>query len=137
MNRENDQGQLVPIAAALLIGVPLLLVYLWSRSLGADFTTLLSAIGKTVLVAMTALAFWYVARLAWTALSGCLALSWLCWWPVLDSVARGGVVPDAETLPFKLMYPQHWWNTSEFRYGFFIALAAATVFVWRWERARR
>ena len=91
-----------PRVAALLIGlgIALIAIFNFSRSIGADFQVTLGAVGYSVVVALIA------GALCWTPLkpslpvlvSGTCAALWPGWWKVLDSIAHGG--PTRTRWPF-------------------------------------
>ena len=119
-----------PRVAALLIGlgIALIAIFNFSRSIGADFQVTLGAVGYSVVVALVA------GALCWTPLkpslpvlvSGTCAALWPGWWKVLDSIAHGGANPD--TLAFR--FPEEvWWNGNAFKYGLEFGLVALLVFL--------
>lgn len=119
-----------PRVAALLIviGVALIGIFNFSRSIGAAFQVTLGAViwSAIALGVLTAL-FWTPLRPRFSVYASlAAALIWPSWWKVLDSIAHGGADPD--TLAFR--FPQEvWWNSNAFKYGIEAGLIALVVFL--------
>lgn len=112
---KNDDSQLTLLVIAIVVGVALVGVWQFSRSIGSDFQITLRALGISVLILGVLGAVWWFTE--WKiSLMGSLAATWIwpTWWGVLDSIANGGTNP--ETSFFK-MQSDVWWNGHLFKWG--------------------
>lgn len=126
----NDRDNSAAIVVALIvIGIPMLLLWKFSQTIGAEFWTTGGAVGKSIAILAVAGVLSYLARPPFLlTISGISALIWPCWWRVLDSIAAGGVNPDNST--FSFLHDDRfvpWYATDLFKYGVEAALVGALV----------
>ena len=117
------------VGAAVLVATVFFLVFVKkiANSIGADFEVTLEAItfsGLIVIIAGIALAFLKPRITVSLAILG--TLIWPAWWRVLDSIAAGGKNPSADVI-FMLSTP--WWDTSLFKWGVELTLAAIATWL--------
>lgn len=124
----NDNG----VATLILIGAlgAIILVWLLSKFLGADFGITLQAIIASIpgLLIGALLLFW--GRLdvgPWSF--GQLALLWPAWWKVLDSIANNGSGLQSEFLS-----QTAWWTSGFFKWG--VELGLIGIATWLFFRSR-
>jgi len=123
MRQENPLG----VILLIVLGLALLGVWNFSRSIGADFQVTLEALGRSAAVIGIAGGIWYFLRLNVMLLGvGTAAGLWPCWWKVLDSIANNGANPDKMDFRFPI---DIWWNTNWFLYGVEATLIAAAVYL--------
>ena len=122
MSSNDNSGAI--LLAAVVIGIPLLLVLSLSRSIGADFqTTLHSVMYSGLFLIFAGVAVWMGLRL-FVAVSCFSVFTWPCWWKVLDSIANGG--HDQTDFPFPT---DVWYTSSWFEYGIEAALICLAGYV--------
>lgn len=123
MRQENPQGAFLLI----VVGLALLAISKFSRSIGADFQVTLEAVVCSATVLGIAGGIWYFLRLNLALLAtGTAAGAWPCWWKVLDSIAHDGANPDKLDFLFPVAV---WWNTNWFLYGVEVCLVAAAAYM--------
>lgn len=111
----------------IAVGIGLIAVYNFSRSIGADFqTTLVAVLWSTLTLCVAGVLCFTEFRPSLPVLtSGTSCLLWPIWWKVIDSIANGGSDPD--TLEFRFPV-EVFWNTSTFKYGIEIGLVSLFLF---------
>lgn len=122
-DRDNSAALFI---AAVVVGLPMLGILMFSRSIGAEFWITGRAVGWSVafLVAAGGAAY-FLRPPVWPTLSGLLCLLWPCWWKVLDSIAAGGIDPENSSLSFMRddrFLP--WYAGDLFKYGVEAGLVA-------------
>ena len=132
-NRDNSAGAIAVIA----IGLPMLGLLMFSRSIGADFLTTGSAVLRSAMFIAVAGILWYFLKTPIRATSfGILTFIWPCWWRVLDSIALGGIDPDQPN-PLSLSFLNEdrflpWWDTDWCKYGvLFLLMAVCAYFIYK------
>jgi hypothetical protein len=124
MDRDNNA-----LAVIVILGIVVLLaLYGVSTSIGASFNSVVHSAG--LLVAVTAAIFaiyWFVkdGDFEWIIGSAWFVCAWPCIWPVLTSVANGGVDDESYFHPWHTSILDSGWLQWGIESAFLVLLAFA------------
>jgi hypothetical protein len=148
----KDEPAIV-VAAILIVAASFLGLVAWlARSIGADFTPTIQAVGISVaLLLLVGMIWWFWSRDSlgstnwWAYGFGLGAMDWWVWWRVLDSIAvnkikgpsKGGILSglfdSTTTSPWGIevaqTVPDVWFTSWYLKWGVEIALVAAFIFI--------
>lgn len=120
----SDKSNITLISIILATAIVLYFVLRLSNSIGAEFEVTLQAVMRSTVVFLIVFAFQWLTRISlWFALSLFLAGAWICWWGVLDSIARN------VNAPFPLYDTERiWYTTMWFKLGIEAVIVGITTY---------